>query len=51
MFRNRISHANFSGIIAGIVEESVGYLSGTSHTLCSGPAAGLTAIILTAIWI
>ncbi len=39
----------FSGIISGIVGGIVvGYLS-TSHLSVSGPAAGLTAIILTAI--
>ena len=39
----------FSGIISGIVGGLVvGYLS-TSHLSVSGPAAGLTAIVLTAI--
>ncbi len=39
----------FSGIIAGIIGGIVvGYLS-TSHLSVSGPAAGLTAIVLTAI--
>lgn len=39
----------FSGIIAGVVGGIVvGYLS-TSHLSVSGPAAGLTAIVLTAI--
>jgi len=39
----------FSGIISGIVGGIVvGYLS-TSHLSVSGPAAGLTAIVLTAI--
>lgn len=39
----------FSGIIAGVVGGLVvGYLS-TSHLSVSGPAAGLTAIVLTAI--
>ena len=39
----------FSGIIAGVVGGIiVGYLS-QSHISVSGPAAGLTAIILTAI--
>lgn len=39
----------FSGIIAGVIGGIVvGYLS-TSHISVSGPAAGLTAIVLTAI--
>src|SRR6476660_8850571 len=39
----------FSGIIAGVVGGLiVGYLS-KSHLSVSGPAAGLTAIVLTAI--
>ena len=39
----------FSGIISGVVGGIVvGYLS-TSHLSVSGPAAGLTAIVLTAI--
>ncbi len=39
----------FSGIIAGVVGGIVvGYLS-KSHVSVSGPAAGLTAIVLTAI--
>src|SRR6187549_2751767 len=39
----------FSGIIAGVVGGIVvGYLS-QSHLSVSGPAAGLTAIVLTAI--
>ena len=39
----------FSGIISGIIGGMVvGYLS-TSHLSVSGPAAGLTAIVLTAV--
>ena len=39
----------FSGMIAGIIGGIViGYLSG-SHTSVSGPAAGLTAVVLVAI--